>query len=299
MKNYKSLIAISLILVFTGLVSAQQGSGMPGSGRPSGGASPSGRSVSLILETEISMRANSITVAGRLEPSSRIVHNSSISGTIGELFVGIGSRVQAGEHLFRIDRNEIGQSFKPVYVDSKISGIVSTIDIQIYSDINAGSPVITIIATDSFIVRAVISDKDAFKIKVGQSVVGVSPEGLKINGILSGRSQEPDYNTGLFTLNFEFPKKEGFYIGSFILIQLSTDQLEGIFISRDLLVRRYGKYFLWLLDSENKLTAREVKSGAIFGNDVHIISGLVPEERYLSKITGKETEGMEVKKGNN
>ncbi len=299
MKNYNLLISISLILVFTSLVSAQQGSGMPGSGRPSAGSSPAGRSVSLLLETEISTRANSISVAGRLEPSSRIVHNSTISGTVGELFVEIGNKVQAGEHLFRIDRNDIGQSFKPVYVDSKISGIVSEIDIQIYSDINAGSRAVTIIATDSFIARSVISDKDAFKIEVGQSVTGLSPEGLRISGTLSGRSQEPDYNTGLFTLNFEFPKKVGFYIGSFILIQLSTDKVEGIFISRDLLVRRYGKYFLWLVDSENKLTAREVESGAIFGNDVQIISGLALGEKYLSRITGKETEGMEVKKGNN
>lgn len=298
MRNYNLLITISLIFVFTSFVSAQQGSGMSGGGRPSVGTSSAGRSASLILETEISTRANSISVAGRLEPSSRIVHNSSISGTVGEFFVEIGNKVQAGEPLFRIDRNDIGQSFKPVYVESKISGIVSEIDIQIYSDINAGSPVITIISTDSFIARAVISDKDAFKIKVGQSVVGVSPEGLIISGFLSGRSQEPDYNTGLFNLNFEFPNKEGFYIGSFILIQLSTDQVEGIFISRDLLVRRYGKYFLWLVDSENKLTAREVKSGAIFGNDVQIISGLIPGERYLTRISGKETEGMEVKKGN-
>jgi len=299
MEKYKSLITISLILVFTSFVNAQQGGGIPGGGRSTGGAAPTGRSVSLIMETEISTRANSISVAARLEPSSRIVHNSTTSGTVSELFVAIGSRVQAGEPLFRIDRNDIGQSFKPVYVYSKISGIVSEIDIQIYSDINAGSPVITIIATDSFIAQAVISDKDAFKIEVGQSVTGISPEGFSINGILTGRSQEPDYNTGLFSLNFEFPKKEGFYIGSFILIQLSTDQIEGIFISRDLLVRRYGKYFLWLLDSNNKLTAREVESGAIFGNDVQIVSGLAPGERYLSKITGKETEGMDVKKGNN
>jgi multidrug efflux pump subunit AcrA (membrane-fusion protein) len=299
MGKYKSLIALSLILVFFGFLSAQQGGGLPGKGRPSGGSSDTGRSGSLILETEISKRANSISVAGRLEPRSRIVHNASVSGTVGELFVDIGDKVQTGDHLFRIDRNDIGQSFKPVYVDSKISGIVSEIDIQLYSDINAGSSGATIVATDSYIARAVISDKDAFKVKVGQRVVGTNPEGLTIRGTLIGRSQEPDYNTGLFSLKFEFSKKEGFYIGSFILIKLSTDQIEGIFISRDLLVRRYGKYFLWLLDSENKLTAREVKSGIVFGNDIQIISGLNPGESYLSGITGKETEGMEVKKGNN
>lgn len=298
MVKYKSLIAVSLILIVTVYSAAQQGGGMSGGRRPPG-ATSSDKSGSLFLDAEISMRSNSISVAGRLEPRSRIVHNASVSGTVGELFVDIGDMVKAGDPLFRIDRNDIGQSFKPVYVNSRLSGTVSEIDIQLYSDINAGRPCATIVATDSYISRAVISDKDAFKIKVGQKVLGINPDGLTINGTLRGRSQEPDYNTGLFSLYFEFPQKEGFYIGSFVLINLSTDQVEGIFISRDLLVRRYGKYYLWLLGVDNKLTAREVKSGAVFGNDIQIISGLFPGETYLSRITGKETEGMEITKENN
>lgn len=295
MIKYRTHLAVLFLFLMTVLLAAQQRGGMSGGNRSSGGNERDG---SLITEAVISTRSNSILVAGRLEPRSRIIHNSSVSGSVGELFVDIGDHVQAGDHLFRIDRNVIGQSFKPVYVDSKISGIVSEINIQIYSDINDGTPGVTIIATDSYFVGAVISDKDAFKIKIGQGVTGTNPEGLSIRGILSGRSQEPDYNTGLFNLSFQFPQKEGFYIGSFILVQLSTDQIEGIFISRDLLVRRYGKYFLWLLDDEEKLTAREVESGAIFGDDVHIVSGLNPGERYLSQLTGKETEGMDIKKGN-
>jgi hypothetical protein len=39
------------------------------------------------------------------------------------------------------------------------------------------------------------------------------------------------------------------------------------------------------------LTARKVESGSIFGDDVSIVSGLNPGERYISRITGKETEG--------
>jgi HlyD family secretion protein len=294
MNNYKFLIAVSFLLILTSHLYCQQGSAR--SGRPSENI---GRTERLIKEAEISIRVNSIFVAGRLELKSRIIYNSTVFGSVGELFVNIGDQVQTGHHLLRIDRNDIGQSYKPVYVDSRISGVVSEINSQIYSDIQAGSPVITIVSTDSYIIDTVISDKDAFKIKVGQKVLGVNPDGLNLRGTLTGRSQEPDYNTGLFNLNFEFPKTEGFYIGSFILIKLETDQFEGIFINRDLLVRRYGKYFIWIIDSENKLTAREVKSGTVFGDDMQIISGLNSGERYLAKITGKETEGMEIKKENN
>lgn len=252
-----------------------------------------------VSEAEISKRSNSISVAGRLQPRSRIVHKASVSGYVGAVFVDEGDYVQKGDSLFRIDRNGIGQTFKPVYINSRISGVVSKIDIQIYSEISVGNTCITLVATDSYLVEAVISDKDAFKITVGQTVTGRNPEGLGISGILTGRSQEPDYNTGLFRLDFDFPEKEGFYIGSFILIQLPTDEISGIFVKRDLLVRRYGSYYLWVIDEDNKLTAREVESGAFFGEDVHINSGIEPGERYLSKLTGKETEGMEIVRGNN
>ena len=288
MNKQFSLLALTLFLLISGLLFAQT------SGPPSGGGSSS-----LFKVAEISQRSISISVAGRLEPRSRIVHKASVEGYVGNVFVEEGDFIQEGAHLFRIDRNDIGQSFKPVYVDARISGVVSKIDIQIYSDISEGSPGVTIIATDSYMVEAVISDKDAFKITVGQTVTGHNPEGLSIRGTLTGRSQEPDYNTGLFSLTFQFPEKEGFFIGSFILIQLPTDQRRGIFINRDLLVRRYGSYYLWLVNDENKLTAREIKSGAVFGDDSHITSGLNPGEKYLTRLTGKETEGMEVERGNN
>ncbi len=299
-KRY-SLLTFSLLFLINGFLFAQTSGPASGGGRSSGRPPQEGGSESfgLIKEAEISQRSNTISVAGRLQPRNRIVHKASVAGYVGDVSVNEGDYVHVGDHLFRIDRNDIGQTFKPVYVDARISGVVSKIDIQIYSDISVGSFGVTIVATDGYLVETVISDKDIFKITVGQTVTGQNPEGLSINGILTGRSQEPDYNTGLFSLTFQFPEEKGFYIGSFILIQLPTDQLRGIFIRRDLLVRRYGSYYLWIVNEENKLTAREIKSGAVFGDDIQITSGLNPGERYLTRLTGKEKEGMEVKRGIN
>ena len=296
MKNRNFVLAILVYLSLTVLLFSQQG---PGGGRSPGGSSApraegSGNPISV---AGLSTRFNFISVAGRLQPRSRIVHKASVDGYIGSIVIEKGDFVAVGDHLFRIDRNDIGQSFKPVYVDARISGVVSEIDIQINSDISVGSPCITIIARDSFYAEALISDKDAFKIEVGQNVSGKNPDGLVIEGILSTRSQEPDYDTGLFNLSFHFPKKDGFYIGSFVLIDLPTDKLEGIFINRDLLIRKYGKYFIWAIADENKLSSREVEVGTVFADDIHIISGLNPGDKYLSRISGKETEGMEIKGG--
>ena len=296
MKNRNFVLAILVYLSLTVLLFSQQGAGggrSPGgssSTRPEGSANP-------VSVAELSIRFNSLSVAARLQPISRIVHKASVSGYIGSIEIEKGDFVEVGDHLFRIDRNDIGQSFKPVYVDSRISGIVSEIDIQINGDVSVGNYGVTIVATDSYYAEAVISDKDAFKIELGQTVLGKNPDGLVIPGLLSSRSEEPDYDTGLFSLSFQFPEKEGFHIGSFVLIDLPTDMLKGIFVNRDLLIRKYGKYFIWVISDDKTLISREVEAGAVFRNDIHIISGLYPGDKYLSRISGKEKEGMEFKGG--
>lgn len=300
MNKRNSLLTLSMFLLVSGFLFSQAGRSSSAGGRSSERLSQTGGRADIkpVLEAEITKRSNYIAVAGRLQPRSRIMHKSSVAGYVGAVFVDEGDNVQEGDPLFRIDRNGIGQTFKPVYINARISGVVSKIDIQIYSEISVGNPGVTLIATDSFLVKAVISDKDAFRITVGQAVTGRTSRGLGISGILTGRSQEPDYNTGLFRLDFEFPEKEGFYIGSFLLIQLPTDEIIGIFVKRDLLVRRYGSYYLWVIDEDNKLTAREVETGSFFGEDVYINSGIEQGERYLSELTGKENEGMEIGREN-
>jgi multidrug efflux pump subunit AcrA (membrane-fusion protein) len=112
--------------------------------------------------------------------------------------------------------------------------------------------------------------------------------------VLHYRSQEPDYQTGLFSLTFHFPNTQRTHIGEFVMVELPIDRTRGLFVRRDLVVRRYGKYFLWIVDENQQLEAREVKLGEIFGDLVEIQEGLREGERYLTRLTGREKEGAQV-----
>lgn len=142
-----------------------------------------------------------------------------------------------------------------------------------------------------------MSDKDAFRIELGQQVSAVTTEGETVRGVLEARSQEPDYETGLFELTFQFTTDSSIRIGEFLLIELPVDRVEGVFVPRDSVVRRYGSFYLWVVGDDGTLEAREVTVGDSFADEVHLVDGVDPGERFLPAPTGREREGASIGAG--
>ena len=275
-------------------VMAQQGStGQSGGG--TGGSPPGGAEGSPVAVAEPSEQVHSITVGGRLEPQSRIVHKISTGGFVLSISVQEGQLVEAGEELLKVRRkDDVLELYKPVPLNARISGRVSEVLVQPEAEVAAGQSAVVILDTKAYLLKANVSDKDAFRIDVGQQVTGRTAEGTPVRGVLLSRSAEPDYSTGLFELTFRFPDGQRVSIGEFVLIDLPVERLRGLFVPRDAVVRRYGKYFLWIVNGSQNLEAREVRPGQVFGDLVAIGEGLNPGERYLQVLTGREREGSPV-----
>jgi multidrug efflux pump subunit AcrA (membrane-fusion protein) len=244
---------------------------------------------------QISEHSNTITVGGRLEPQTRIVHKTSSAGYIQSVSVREGQLVQAGEELLSIKRkDDVMDLYKPVPVTARITGRIAEVLVQVEAEVNAGEPAVVVLGTEGYMLEANVSDKDAFRIDIGQQVAGQTAGGTTILGVLRNRSQEPDYSTGLFELTFQFPNSQRLDVGEFVLIDLPIDRVRGLFVPRDVVVRRYGKFFLWIVNESQALEAREVTLGPVIGDLVLISDGLQPGERYLRRLTGREREGTTV-----
>lgn len=287
------IIALALLLCFGVVVWGQQGPGR-GAGRSGGEAGQPGENALPVAPAEPSERYNAISVGGRLRPEIKIEHQATANGMVLSVSVREGQKVGEGTPLFTVERDDITGSFKPVVETARIAGIVSEVAVQKKDEIRSGQTGVVIIGTEGYTLEANISDKDAFKVAVGEPVVGRTIDGREISGRLLSRSPEPDYETGLFFLTFRFPNSQNVAIGQFVMVDLPVDRVHGIFIERELLVRRYGTFFLWIVDEENVLHAREVKTGALFGDQILITEGLTEGERYLTRLTGREREGMKI-----
>jgi multidrug efflux pump subunit AcrA (membrane-fusion protein) len=287
-------LALSAAAAWGQAVPAARPPGVPGTP----GATPAAPAVAprpaapRIATAEPAERSQSVAVAGRLRPQSRIAHQATAAGYVSQILVREGQAVDEGAPLFSIERNEVGRTFKPVVVESRVKGVVSEVLVDLTKEVKAGDAGVVVVATDSYTLEAKISDKDAFKVAIGQRVIGRSPDGSRFAGTLTARSQEPDYQTGLFSLTFEFPRAPGASIGTMLIVDLPTDTRRGIFVNRDILVRRYGKFYIWVVTPDNVLEAREVGVGAVYGEQIQLERGLAVGERYLSRINGREKAGV-------
>jgi multidrug efflux pump subunit AcrA (membrane-fusion protein) len=253
-----------------------------------------------IAVAQQSEQFHTISVGGRLQPKNRIIHRAQNPGIVRTVYVEEGAYVEEGQRLFSTGRkDDVEKIYEPVMVTARIAGWVSEVSIQEEDEIEDSDPAVTVIGTEGYTLKALISDKDAFKIRIGQSVAARTTGGTLIRGVLSNRSQEPDYDTGLFTLTFEFPNSQATYIGEFVLIDLPVDRTVGVFIRRDSVIRRYGQYFVWIVNEDRVLEAREVGLGSIFGDLVEIDDGLQPGEKYLSRLSGREKEGVKIEAPSN
>ncbi len=259
-----------------------------------GGPSASARSSATAptVVAEIGTRSRSTLVGGRLEPRSRISHAPPFSGFVREVFVEPGDRVAVGAELYLIERDEVGRGFRPVVVNARISGRVSAVDIEIEQLVSQSSPGVVVLNDSEYNLEARISDKDAFHVEVGRSVQAEAANGTRVEGLLVQRSQEPDYESGLFTLRFRFPAGESLTMGSFLLIELPTERFSGVFAPRRAIERRLGRHFLWIVDQDTQeLELREVQLGESVGDETLVVEGINHGEHFLAHLTGREREG--------
>jgi multidrug efflux pump subunit AcrA (membrane-fusion protein) len=251
--------------------------------------------LSSVSEAQVSEQVHAISVGGRLQPKSRVVHKTFNEGIIRSVAVEEGDFVEVGEELFSIGRrDDVDKVYKPFSVYARITGFVSEVYIQRDDEIEGGEPAVVILGNEGYVLEAYVSDKDAYKLVLNQKVTATTARGEKITGVLVHRSREPNYDTGLFMLTFHFPEMTQGRIGEFVIIDLPVDRESGVFVKRDSVIRRYGAYYLWIVNGEDELEAREVVLGSVYGDMVKIDVGLEPGERYVSRLSGREKEGSRV-----
>lgn len=263
---------------------------------PNASARPVSNAAAIALATT-DVRTRSVLVGGRLQPKTRVQHTVPVNGLVRSVSVQPGSRVAEGAELFTVQRNDVGQTYLPAPVTARVAGVVSQVDVIANREVNVGDAGVTVVGSNGYILEAAISDRDAFNVTIGQDINARSPDGALLSGRLTVRTPEPDYATGLFTLTFEFPDTEKSYIGEFLLIEIPTESVRGLFVPRDAVVRRYGRYYMWAVDAGNKLQRREVTLGETVNDEIRIESGIAAGERYIARPTGREREGAAVAGG--
>jgi hypothetical protein len=84
-------------------------------------------------------------------------------------------------------------------------------------------------------------------------------------------------------------------VGMPLFINLPVEEVRGIFVEPDAVVRRYGRNRIWTITGERTIQSREVVTGPMVGSKLQILEGLEPGDSYLKSPTGNEKEDMPLK----
>jgi multidrug efflux pump subunit AcrA (membrane-fusion protein) len=294
-KSGPVLLAILIFASSADAIYAQ--SGMGGGTGPGGGGGPGappGGGTGIFAVASPAAAGRTVTVGSRLVPVRKIVHNTSVPGYVDNVMVKVGDRVQRDQPLISLRRDAVGETFQPLLLQSRLKGVVSEIHVYETEEMKSGAPAVTILDDSSYLLKTSLSDRDAAAIKkLGNiPVIGRTPEGESCRGKIVSISQEPDYSTGLFTLTMEFPWSEGLFPGMVLFVDLAAKAAAGISVEKTALAEKEGKFWMWTLNAENLLTLREVVPGKKDGPMVEIKTGLSAGDRYISRLSGNEREGM-------
>lgn len=260
------------------------------------GSGPREQTPSAVVATaSVQERILNVTTGGRLRPALSVPHAATANGIVTEIHVQIGDQITANTPLFTIERDEAVGSYAPVVVRARVPGVVSQLAVRLWHEVRAGEAGAVIIDPNRLILDTYISDKDITRVTPGMVVEAVTAEGHSIPGTLVARSPEPDYQTGLYRLRFEFtPTLSEYLPGRFVTVDLPVVRLEGVFVPQDVLVRRYGQYYIWVATEKNTLRLQQLSLGVSVAEEILVTSGLQPGIRYLRNPTGREREGMPV-----
>lgn len=250
-------------------------------------------SSNIIKEAPAPDKGRELTLGGRLSPQRKIEHSITVSGVVNKVMVNVSDRIIAGTNLLEIYRNVVGESYLPVYLESRIYGVVSEISVYEQQEVKSGTIAVTIIDDRRAVLKAKVSDRDAWDLRTlsGAKIIGESPDGVKITGIIESVSEEPDYETGLFEVRITFPRQKGLYLGMLLFVDVSMGGNGGIPVESSSIVNIENSLGLWVISPDNFFEFRLV-SVAGDGDIVTIISGLKQGERYLVRPRGLENEGL-------
>lgn len=286
MKYLCKFIVLIIIIINLVPLAAQ------GGGRGFGGG---GNRANMLKQAEISEKSLTIQVGGRLKPKARIVHQTSTAGIIDSVYIQEGQYVKKDQYLYLIKRDEIGSDYRPISEKSRLNGIVSEILIQENSEVKSGAQAVVIIDVSRYSMESTVTDKDVFSIPVGQKATGKTPDGINVYGYLKYRSQEPDYNTGLFKFTFELPAQKGLHIGQFLVLNIPTASKKGYFLERGAVTNIYGNDYVWKISEDMTLIQQPVNIGQFYGDYIEIKEGIESGDRYLANLTGREKPGISVR----
>lgn len=231
-----------------------------------------------------------LSYVGSIKAKDEINVFSRVSGKLVEYTVNEGDRVDKGQGIALIDRDETGLKYELAKVESPISSIVGRIlldkgaNVLPGAGVAGGTPLAILVNMDEMIVRLNVPEQDIPYLKKGLKAkiqVDAYPD-EDFQGEVSRVSEIVDPQTRTLPIEITIPNSEHkLKSGMFARIKIIASQLKDrLVILQDALVRELGANYVFVVE-DHTAKKRRVTIGIKEDSRIEILDGLKDSEQVI------------------
>lgn len=292
------LLVAALVAIFISKKSGAAGGAMPsgpGIGRGGGNTVFTVRSV----EAKNAVLTDYVITNGEVESQSAVEVFPSMSGKIAQINVMLGSHVNRGDVIAKVDPSEPGTKYALSPVEAPISGSIVSSPLKIGTTVTTNSAVTMIGDIDNLQVSCSIPERYVAELKTGLKAE-VSLEaypGIVFSATVSRVSPVVDSSTRTKEIILNFDKKDSrINAGMFAKIKLYTTKYSGQLVvpSDAVVLNDDGSAYLFVVNDNSTVSRREVKTGKSVDSMIQITDNLMPGEKVVYEGMLSLSEGAKV-----
>ncbi|MCW5916646.1 MAG: efflux RND transporter periplasmic adaptor subunit [Ferruginibacter sp.] len=210
---------------------------------------------------------------------------------------------KAGLDAAKQIKNEVVSQFSYSNITAPFSGVITSTFVKQGDMANPGMPLLSLEGQSSVQAVVMIPESEISLITQGMSAqVTVKSINKKLKGRIAEISPSAFNTGGQFLVKIELDSQEVTVLpGMFVSAMFETksksvkNQNEDILIPEEAIIEQGQLKGLFVLSDSNIALLRWLRTGKTFGNQVEVLSGLKPGEKYVLKADGRLYNGAKVK----
>lgn len=212
--------------------------------------------------------------------------------------------VKAKAEVAQQMKNEAEAMLEYTELTAPFSGVVTQKNSNEGSIASPGMPILMIEQADDYHVRASVSESEVGQLKKGMvAEVTVKSTGKKIIGKISEISPSSQFTGGQFQIKVIVPSTEntGLFSGMYVNVNIplkNTSGIQSLFVPVSAIIHKDQLSGLYTVSEDHTAQLRWLKVGKEYGDEVEILSGLNPGEKFITQSESKLSNGTFVSVSN-
>ena len=201
----------------------------------------------------------------------------------------ISARARLGTAVASRDAARVNRDF--TVVRAPVNGVVSARSVHPGQVVSAGTELLRLIRDGRLEWRAEIAQHDLVLAADGADVSVQAPDRTLIKGKVRRISPSLDPRRRTGTVYADLPAPGMLRAGMFAKGKLKVGQSSALLVPVEAVVRRDGRAYVFVVDTESRARERPIESGTTVDDAVEVRSGLRADERVVGRGAGFLADG--------